>query len=163
LPTEQRTVDLVTRLADRLRTSSRSVAAAESLTGGMLTGYLATGPEASAWLQGGIVAYTPQVKQHVLGLSPGPVVSERAAQEMASGCSALFGADLTLALTGVGGPDRQDGLEPGTVWMAARGPGTILTQLEQLAGDPASICEQACFCGLSLLVDNFDRLTNSQP
>ncbi len=159
MPNEQRTVDLVGRLAERLQTGSRTVAAAESLTGGMLTGYLATGPGASEWLRGGVVAYTPQVKQRVLGVTPGPVVSERTADEMARGCSALFEAELTLALTGVGGPDRQDGLDPGTVWMAVRGPGADLTHLEHLDGDPASICEQACYGALSLLMDHFDRLT----
>lgn len=159
MPTEQRTLDVVVRLAELVQAGSRTVAAAESLTGGMLTSYLATGPQASMWLRGGVVAYTPEVKRHLLGISPGPVVCERAAREMATGCATLFESDIALALTGVGGPDRQDDLEPGTVWMSAHGPTYDLARQELFDGDPASICEQACYSVLSLLTDRLGDLT----
>jgi nicotinamide-nucleotide amidase len=80
-------------------------AVAESLTGGMLTGNFAAGPRASEWLRGGLVAYHSNAKHDILEVSKGPVVSERAAREMARGAAHLFGADVTGAVTGAGGPD----------------------------------------------------------
>mgnify|MGYP000320057709 CR=1 FL=1 len=56
--------------------------------------------------------YASDVKHEVLGVSPGPVVSERAAIEMAEGARRVLGSDVGLALTGVAGPAEQDG-QPG--------------------------------------------------
>ena len=57
------------------------------------------------------------MKRRVLGVTAPKVVSRRAAEEMASGVRAALGADIAVAVTGVGGPDEQDGEPPGTVWI----------------------------------------------
>jgi nicotinamide-nucleotide amidase len=142
------------QLADTLMAHSLTLAVAESLTGGMLTSHFAAGPNAAKWLQGGLVAYHSKVKREVLGISDGPVVSKRAALEMARGAAGLFGADVALAVTGVGGPESQDGELPGTVWMAVRDHAREESQVKQFEGDPSSICEQACE-GAIALVDIF--------
>ena len=113
---------MVDELARQLKARSLTLGVAESLTGGMLTGYFAAGPDAAEWLRGGLVPYDSAVKRRVLDVGDGPVVSESAARQMARGARRLFDADVAIALTGAGGPDGQDGEPPGTVWFALGGP-----------------------------------------
>ncbi|MGZ5293251.1 MAG: competence/damage-inducible protein A [Actinomycetota bacterium] len=106
-----------------LRTSGRSVATAESLTGGGIAQRLASVPGASAYFRGSAVTYLPEVKERVLGVAAATiaregVVSEACAREMAAGARALFDADVAVAVTGVAGPEPHDGREPGDVWLA---------------------------------------------
>jgi nicotinamide-nucleotide amidase len=106
-----------------LRGADRTIACAESLTGGSVSGRLASVAGASASFAGSIVAYTAEAKREVLGVSTETierdgVVSEACALEMASGARRLFGADVGLSTTGVAGPDPHDGHDPGTVWVA---------------------------------------------
>lgn len=91
---------------------------AESVTGGLVTGRLTNVPGASRVLRGGVVSYASDVKFDVLGVAPGPVVSESAALEMARGVRKTLGADVGLSLTGVAGPDEQDGQPVGTLFVA---------------------------------------------
>jgi nicotinamide-nucleotide amidase len=119
--TEDETLEeVVLRL---LRGSDRTLACAESLTGGSVSARLAGPPGASASLRGGVVAYQEDVKADVLGVSvatlEGPgVVSAECAAEMAAGVRRLLRADVGIALTGVAGPERHGGHPPGTVWIA---------------------------------------------
>ena len=94
-----------------------TLAVAESVTGGLVTGRLTGIPGASRVLRGGVVSYASEVKFDLLGVTPGPVVSERAALEMARGVRATLGASVGLSLTGVAGPDEQDGVEVGTLFV----------------------------------------------
>lgn len=120
------------------------MAVAESLTGGMLSSRFAQATGASQWFGGGVVAYASEVKHRVLGVRPGPVVSRQAALDMAEGVAGLMGADCAVAVTGVAGPDPQDGQPPGTVWLAiVIGREADAVKLE-LSGTPAEICEQTC-------------------
>lgn len=91
---------------------------AESVTGGLVTGRLTGVPGASRTLRGGVVAYASEVKFDVLDVPEGPVVSEESALAMARGVRSAVGADVGLALTGVAGPDAQDGMRPGTLFAA---------------------------------------------
>ena len=143
---------LAERVAAAAVDSSVSVAAAESLTGGLIASRLAAAPEASNWFRGAIVAYSSQVKYDLLGVPVGPVVSETAARRMAAATADLMGADFSVSVTGVGGPDDQDGQPPGTVWVAVFGTDRITATLLRLAGDPARICRDATFESLRLLL-----------
>jgi PncC family amidohydrolase len=98
-----------------------SLAVAESLTGGLVAARLVNVPGASGWFRGGVVAYSSDVKRSLLGVPEGPVVSEPAARAMAGGVRSRLGADIGLAVTGVAGPDPQDGERPGTVYLAVAG------------------------------------------
>lgn len=92
-----------------------TLATAESLTGGMVSSRLVGVPGASRWFRGSLVAYDSSVKCGLLGLEEGPVVTAEAAMSMAAAVKRLLGADVGLALTGVAGPDPQEGQPPGTV------------------------------------------------
>lgn len=143
---------LAERVAAAAVDSNVSVAAAESLTGGLIASRLAAAPDASSWFRGAIVAYSSQVKYDLLGVPVGPVVSETAARRMAAATADLMGADFSVSVTGVGGPDDQDGEPPGTVWVAVYGTGQTTATLLHLAGDPARICRDATFECLRLLL-----------
>jgi nicotinamide-nucleotide amidase len=93
------------------------LAVAESLTGGLVAARLTSVPGASTWFAGGVVSYGEDVKRSLLGVSPGPVVSEAAAAEMASGARDLLHADVGLSLTGVAGPTTQEDQPVGTVFV----------------------------------------------
>ena len=88
---------------------------AESVTGGLVSGRLTNVPGASSVLRGCVVSYASGVKYDLLGVGHGPVVNEVAARQMAVGARRVLGSDVGLALTGVAGPDPQDGVEPGTL------------------------------------------------
>jgi nicotinamide-nucleotide amidase len=90
---------------------------AESVTGGYVGARITSVPGASDWFRGSIVSYSSQVKFDLLGVTEGPVVSRRAAIEMAQGATQVLGADVGLAVTGVAGPSDQDGQPVGTVWL----------------------------------------------
>ena len=88
---------------------------AESVTGGLVAGRLTNVAGSSEVVRGSIVSYASEVKFDVLGVTPGEVVNERAAIEMAVGAKRVLGSDVGLALTGVAGPTEQDGMKPGTL------------------------------------------------
>lgn len=127
------------------------VAVAESLTGGQISTQFAAAPDSSDWFVGGVVTYETRSKHEVLGVSPGPVISESAAREMASGVAHLMGADAAVAATGAGGPGEQEGNPPGTTWIAALVRGTMRTQLHHFSGEPEEILGQTQLRALTLL------------
>lgn len=96
-----------------------TVAAAESVTGGSIAVALAAAPDASQWFCGSIVTYRTSMKQDVLGVTSDKVISHDCARQMAEGALQLTGADLVVSVTGVGGPDPEEGQPPGTVIICA--------------------------------------------
>ena len=108
---------------------------AESVTGGLVGGRLTNVAGSSRVFRGGVISYASDVKFGVLGVTPGPVVSENAAAEMAAGARRVLGCDVALALTGVAGPDEQDGRPAGTLCVAAVFPdGSTVTTTAMLPG-----------------------------
>ncbi len=112
-----------------------TLAVAESVTGGYLSGRLCAVPGASAVFKGAVVAYDPAVKHNILGVPEGPVVSEETAVAMAQGVREALGADIGIATTGVAGPEELEGNPVGTVCLAvAAADGAIATTV-QMPGD----------------------------
>lgn len=145
---------LAEEIAEIAATSGRTVACAESLTGGLLTARLAAAPRASEWFRGGVVAYNTEVKQKVLGVPVGLVVSDAAASTMATGVATLLGADLGVSTTGVGGPGEEEGRAPGTVWIALSWRGTRVGAWEyKFEGEPPDICRQTCDAALQRVLE----------
>lgn len=127
------------------------VGVAESLTCGKLATGLGAAPSASEWFRGGVVAYASEVKFEVLGVTPGPVVTAECAREMAVGTARLLGADAVAAVTGVGGPDPEEGKPPGTVHVATYVRGVETGADLQLAGDPEEVLRQTQVRALEIL------------
>jgi nicotinamide-nucleotide amidase len=144
----EQTAQSIARTASR---DGRIVALAESLTGGKISCHLGAAPDSSDWFGGCVVAYTADVKRRVLGVPDGPVVSKEAAAAMAQGAADLLGSDLAVAVTGVGGPDDQDGEPPGTVWFGIFDRGTVTTELHRWDGEPEDVLDRTTLHALTLL------------
>ena len=139
-------------VAGRLIEGGLSFGVAESLTGGLIASRLVNVPGASRWFKGGIVAYDSQVKYDVLGVPAGPVVSEAAAAAMAEGAARVTGADVGLGITGVAGPDDQEGVAPGTVFVGLTLPGQPSVSRElRVPGDRERVRQYGAISALDLL------------
>jgi nicotinamide-nucleotide amidase len=114
-------------LVSELRRRGVTVASAESLTGGLLGAAITAVPGASAVYRGGVVAYATDLKHRLLGVDAALLarvgaVHPDVARSMAEGVRDRLGADYGVAVTGVAGPEPQDGSAPGTVWLGLCGP-----------------------------------------
>lgn len=101
----------------------RTVATAESLTGGQIGSTITAIPGASRIYRGGVISYASDLKVSLLGVSEplladGGAVQAEVALQMARGVAESLQADFGLAVTGVAGPESQDGQLPGTVFVA---------------------------------------------
>jgi nicotinamide-nucleotide amidase len=135
-----------------------TLAVAESLTGGLVASRLVNVPGASGWFRGGIVSYATDLKHDLLGVPEGPVVTSEAAAAMAEGVRRRLGADIGLGVTGVAGPDEQEGQRPGTVFMAvAMGVDEPVVARIGLPGDRDRVRQFACISLLDLLRRRLDR------
>lgn len=136
---------------DLLRARGATLAVAESMTGGMITARLTDVPGASEVLRGGVVSYATEVKQSVLAVPEGPVVSAAAAEAMATGVAELLGADVALSITGVAGPAEQDGRPPGTAYVGWVLEGTAHSRELSLFGDRRRIRAYGTISALDVL------------
>jgi nicotinamide-nucleotide amidase len=125
---------------------------AESLTGGLIASRLVNVAGASSWFRGGVVAYDSQVKFDVLGVPTGPVVTESAAAAMAEGVARVTRSDVGLGITGVAGPDDQEGVAPGTVFVGLHLPGEPAQTRElRVPGDRERVRQYGAISALDLL------------
>lgn len=145
------------RVLELLNRAGRTLAVAESLTGGMLAAAIVEVPGASSAFRGGIVAYATELKSALLDVDPallaarGPVDPEVASQ-MAAGVRRRMGADVGASTTGVAGPDPQDGQAPGTVYVAVDvlgGPSRVVALV--LPGDRGDVRSATVRAALDLL------------
>lgn len=135
-----------------LRKRGLTLALAESVTGGLVSGRLTQIVGASDVFRGAVVSYASDVKHDVLHVSPGPVVSETAAAQMAQGAKDLLSADVGLALTGVAGPDLQDGQPVGTLCVAVVLPdGQVHTKTFALPGQREQMRQMSVISSLDML------------
>lgn len=134
-----------------LREQSRSLALAESVTGGLVAARLTSVPGASDVFRGSVVSYATEVKQDILGVPEGPVVTEAAAIAMAEGACRVMDADVGLALTGVAGPTEQDGQPVGTLFVGLSIDGKTEAAHLRLPGDRDQMRQFAVISSLNLL------------
>ena len=147
---------------DRLLAMGATVAAAESLTGGLLSAALTTRAGSSAVFRGGLVVYATDTKETVAGV-PGPLldaegpVSAHVAAALAAGARDRMQATYGVGVTGVAGPDRQGDQPVGTVHIAVAGPDVGEVRSLVLAGDRDGVRRQAVHQALLLLAEVLDR------
>lgn len=151
----------VTAIHGRLADDGATVAVGESLTGGLLGAALTATPGASKTFRGGVIAYATDLKEVLLDV-PGPLldaegaVSAHVAAAMAAGVRDRLAATYGVALTGVAGPDGQDGNPPGTVFVAVAGPGGGQVRELTLTGDRSAVRAGAVDAAIELLRDLLD-------
>jgi nicotinamide-nucleotide amidase len=124
-----------------LKNSGKTLALAESCTGGYISHLVTSIPGSSAYFNGSVVPYHNQFKENVLGvkdetLAGHGAVSEETVLEMAAGVRRMFGSDFGLSSSGVAGPDGGTDEKPvGTVWIACAGEGFAVAKKLQLSHD----------------------------
>ncbi len=160
---------LVRDLAHALAERSWKIAVAESCTGGSLGAAITDMPGSSAFFLGGVVAYESRLKTSLLGVSPQALakhgaVSLEVAVQMADGCRARLGADLSVSITGIAGPGGGTASKPvGLVFIAvstARG-----TQAEEcrFPGDRADVRQRSVETALRLALAAAQNLEGVNP
>jgi nicotinamide-nucleotide amidase len=149
-PTDAELRALAGALAQRLLASDRTMVTAESCTGGWIAKVCTDGPGSSRWYLGGVVPYANAAKTALLGVEPALLqahgaVSEPVVRAMAQGALEHLGGDLSVAVSGIAGPDGGTPDKPvGTVWIAwaRRLPGDdcdVDVACERLSGDRDTI------------------------
>lgn len=146
------------RLAALLGPTGRTLAVAESCTGGLVAHRVTRIPGSSAYFEGGVVAYSNRSKTKLLGvpaevLAEHGAVSEACARAMLEGLFAATSARLGAAVTGIAGPAGGSPEKPvGTVWVAWGSAGRVRTERLGLSGTRAEIQRTAAEAVLERLV-----------
>jgi len=144
------------RVARLLR--GRRLGLAESCSGGLLAARITDLPGASEYMVGGVVSYSNDAKSDLLGVDSALIeergaVSVEVAEAMAVGALDRFGADVTVAITGIAGPDGGSEEKPvGYVCFHARlADGTAIARDPVIPGGRADIRERSALVGMHLL------------
>lgn len=144
-------------LGEILVARNKTMATAESCTGGYIAHLITTNPGSSAYFQGSVVSYANEVKEKVL-LVPGEIlqskgaVSEETVTRMISGVLAQTGSDYALATSGIMGPTGGTADKPvGTVWIAAGNKDKVIARKLNLRFDRRKNIEVTAQSALDLL------------
>ena len=114
--------------------SSKTMAVAESCTGGNIAHFVTFNAGSSAYFKGGVVAYSNEIKTRLLDVPAEMIetygaVSQKVAEAMAVGAQKALNADFTIATTGIAGPDGGTADKPvGTIWIAVAGPSGVKSE-----------------------------------
>jgi nicotinamide-nucleotide amidase len=140
---------LAGRVAERLLAAGQRLVTAESCTGGWIGKACTDLPGSSSWFLGGAIAYANEAKTGMLGVDPrileaDGAVSEATVRAMARGALERLGGDVSVAVSGVAGPDGGTPDKPvGTVWFAwgrRLGADIVVTAVaERFAGDRETV------------------------
>ncbi|MSR36834.1 MAG: CinA family nicotinamide mononucleotide deamidase-related protein [Gemmatimonadetes bacterium] len=149
--------DLVEAVALELERSGRTLAVAESCTGGLIAMRLTDRSGSSRWFLGGVVAYADRAKVEQLGvpaetIAQAGAVSEEVARALAEGARRAFGADTGIGITGIAGPTGGTPEKPvGTVWYAVAVGERVDAEHRRFMGDREAVRERSAQAALNLL------------
>ena len=152
------------QIHDILIKHGKSLAIAESCTGGMIASKFTAMAGASNYLLGGVVAYSNDVKCNILGVNRDDIecfgaVSEVVALEMAEGVRRITGADYAIATTGIAGPGGGSKHKPvGTVWMAVATPEGSRAVMRNSGTDRGQIISRASAYAIEMLYEELKKL-----
>ena len=153
---DSKTASRVARLIDSFADLGETIATGESLTGGLLASTLVNPPGASRVVVGGAVTYQTDVKSTILGV-PDALLAERGAVDsdvalaMARGARAKFASTTGIATTGVAGPESQDGVSVGKVFIALVRDGEETVKAFDFEGDRDSIRWETVLAAITIL------------
>jgi nicotinamide-nucleotide amidase len=150
-------VTLEKAVEDLLLANGLTLTCAESCTGGMLSARLVNVPGASEVFKSGVVTYSNKAKRKLLGVKKGTLqkygaVSAYTAEEMAKGAAFISKSDVTVAVTGLAGPDGGTREKPvGLVYIACSVKGKVTVKEYHFSGNRAKVRESAVSAALTLL------------
>ncbi|MEO6801429.1 MAG: CinA family protein [Rhodanobacter sp.] len=155
VPTDAELLALASELAVEVQQRRLMLVTAESCTGGWIAKTLTDLPGSSAWFDAGVVTYSYEAKEALLGVNPRTLeltgaVSEETVLEMVAGALARFGAGLAVAVTGIAGPSGGTSDKPvGTVWIGwKRRGGYAHARMFQFPGDREAVRRQTVAAAL---------------
>lgn len=149
---------------DILIQRGKTLAVAESCTGGVIASKFTAMAGASNYFLGGVVAYANEAKRDILGVSMDDIecfgaVSEVVALEMAEGARRITGADYAIATTGIAGPTGGSKQKPvGTVWMAIATPEGSRAVMRNSGTDRGQIISRASAYAIEMLYEEIKKL-----
>ncbi|MCL3850100.1 CinA family protein [Parabacteroides sp. GYB001] len=147
------------QLGELLRSKKLSMGTAESCTGGRIANMITLVAGSSDYFVGGVVSYSNEVKQHVLGVSEESLrqygaVSREVVEQMAQGAVCTLGCDCAVATSGIAGPGGGTPEKPvGTVWIAAALKGEVVSHCFHFGTVRAENIQAAADAALTLLLD----------
>lgn len=150
-------------VAYTFKKAGKTLATAESCTGGAIASKLTALPGASEYFKGGVVSYCNEVKECTLGvnhetLEAHTAVSEATAKEMAMGARERLHADYAIATTGIAGPGGGTAENPvGTVWIALASKNEVIAKKMKYGDRRAQTIERACNEAFSSLIKMVKR------
>jgi nicotinamide-nucleotide amidase len=151
---------LAQHLGDELRNRSFLLTTAESCTGGGIGYWVTSIPGSSVWYDRGFITYSNAAKMRMLNVSKNTLqqfgsVSEQTAREMAEGALSNSDATLSIAVTGIAGPDGGTSTKPvGTVWLAfAAKIRETRAFMQVFSGNRQMIREQTIITALNLAIE----------
>ncbi|MDI1256247.1 MAG: CinA family nicotinamide mononucleotide deamidase-related protein [Flavobacterium sp.] len=154
---EEETIEFV--LGKLLTKHKKTIATAESCTGGKIAQVITSIPGASAYFKGSVVTYTKEIKINVLGISPEmiekySVVSAEVATEMASRIKGIMKTDYAIGITGNAGPAKDDGAEAkvGTVFIALATPDEVICEEFNFGQPREKVIDRAVNKSLEMLL-----------
>lgn len=152
-------LQLAREVGQHLQKQRLMLTTAESCTGGLIAEIITSVPGSSAWFERGFVTYSNLAKQEMLGVAQSVIeahgaVSEQTALAMAAGALKHSHANISVAVTGIAGPDGGSAEKPvGTVWVAwAKKQATVKARLQQWQGNRESIRQQAAEYALAGII-----------
>ena len=142
---------------EELKAAGKTLATAESCTGGTIAKMLTAIPGSSEVFKGTVVSYATSVKEEVLGVNHDDVekytvVSQQVAEQMATGVKKLLKSDYAVATTGIAGPGGGTEENPvGTVWIAVAGPNGVISKKCNFGKDRGNNIERASITALDMV------------
>jgi len=142
-----------------LKKRGLTLSTAESCTGGRIAHLLTSIPGSSAYFTGSVVAYDNRIKVEALGVDPASLetegaVSQTVVEQMAAGIRQRFGTDLSLAVSGIAGPDGGSPEKPvGTVWICVCSGTEILSRRYQFGQHRGRTVDMAALSAMALLLE----------
>jgi len=140
-----------------LKEKNKTLAIAESCTGGFIAHSITLNSGSSAFFKGSVTAYANEVKENLLGvprqmLIENGAVSEPVVRAMAEGVRKALNSDYSIATTGIAGPDGGSDEKPvGTVWIAVSGPNGTVSKKFKYGNDRVRFITRACNDAFDLL------------
>ncbi len=144
-------------IAELLKQQKATLALAESCTGGTIAQMITSVPGSSAYFLGSVVAYSNKIKEEVLGVNPDTIkkhgaVSREVVEQMAKGARKQFGADYSIATSGIAGPTGGSPEKPvGTTWIAVASDNKTESAVFRLGDHRGRNIRKASLTGLNML------------